>query len=874
MKMRKEIAAILLTAMMGLTTFSGCGKTSHNESENERTSIEVTISETAQAEAAETLIVDMNDSENIDYGKLYYAPLDKEHVAGDDYMKYVDNEILIVVKEGVPEEEVSRLAEKYNGEIVGEIEVSGDYQIRISDAKTESELEDIVKLIEAEDITVSASLNYVAEVSGMSRTEERDGFYFGKEWEDDLQEFNDCCGKSWGFEAINTVGAWDELNDHKDIVTPVRVGLIDGGFDVNHEDLGFAQVFYDNGANGVTGPTDSDCIDHGTHVAGIMAAKTDDSKGICGVYPYGDKNLYGVSYHYAEGLSRYQSIMYLKIAYAELIVRNVKVINVSEGFNWYEFEAFKGDFNKVKEWMEDSSKRNMAVEEGKELGAFLDRLLQKGYDFVIVTSAGNDSDPSVGHIDCRYASWNTLIRQEDYPKVYDRIIVVGAVGYSFNIADYSNGGDRVDIYAPGGNSGTMALVQPFIEFLSDFSGSIHQPCYAIYSTTSNNGYGYKSGTSVAAPHVAGVAAMVWSANNGLTGSQVKSIVIDNSSNVSSIYFLNAERAVRAAFDKGAINNDKKTENGGVLSYVVEKGNESNKINKAKVTLKNEKDGTLYEGDTDSEGHFEIMVPEGQYTLSVKAEGYRDYIWPDGVVHKELINVSNEEINYLDWIKLTKKDSNDTKPDNPVVDISNLNEWDYVTFGSYEQDGDTGNGKEPIEWIIVHKEADGSALLMSRYVLDRRPYNDTQSDFTMWETSTIRQWLNSSFYDDAFSAEEKNVVREAELKNDDYDYEMNTTNDRVFLLSLNEIEEYFPPMEGEEISFNRPYFSERLWCESRKYDTSKTDDPEQAETPGGNIWSLRTTYSEHILFVDGKAVWVDPNPETMLQGIRPAIWIKP
>ncbi|MBQ6231101.1 MAG: hypothetical protein IJJ74_08275 [Eubacterium sp.] len=124
MKMRKEIAAILLTAMMGLTTFSGCGKTSHNESENERTSIEVTISETAQAEAAETLIVDMNDSENIDYGKLYYAPLDKEHVAGDDYMKYVDNEILIVVKEGVPEEEVSRLAEKYNGEIVGEIEVS------------------------------------------------------------------------------------------------------------------------------------------------------------------------------------------------------------------------------------------------------------------------------------------------------------------------------------------------------------------------------------------------------------------------------------------------------------------------------------------------------------------------------------------------------------------------------------------------------------------------------------------------------------------------------------------------------------------------------------------------------------------------------
>jgi len=62
----------------------------------------------------------------------------------------------------------------------------------------------------------------------------------------------------------------------------------------------------------------------------------------------------------------------------------------------------------------------------------------------------------------------------------------------------------------------------------------------------------------------------------------------------------------------------------------------------------------------------------------------------------------------------------------------------------------------------------------------------------WESSTIRQWLNSSFYNDAFNAEEKNMIREVELSNGEYDSgEITTSKDQVFLLSLNEIKNYFP-----------------------------------------------------------------------------------
>ena len=48
-------------------------------------------------------------------------------------------------------------------------------------------------------------------------------------------------------------------------------------------------------------------------------------------------------------------------------------------------------------------------------------------------------------------------------------------------------------------------------------------------------------------------------------------------------------------------------------------------------------------------------------------------------------------------------------------------FETVTFGTYEQDGNTGNGAEPIEWYVLD-EKDGKTLLISKYILDAQPYD--------------------------------------------------------------------------------------------------------------------------------------------------------
>ena len=56
--------------------------------------------------------------------------------------------------------------------------------------------------------------------------------------------------------------------------------------------------------------------------------------------------------------------------------------------------------------------------------------------------------------------------------------------------------------------------------------------------------------------------------------------------------------------------------------------------------------------------------------------------------------------------------------------SNYEIGDIVTYGNYEQDGFYSNGEETIEWIVIARDRDNHALLLSRYCLDALPYNAT------------------------------------------------------------------------------------------------------------------------------------------------------
>lgn len=584
--------------------------------------------------------IDMTDPDgNTDYGRIYYSPIDEEHIVEyeqDSGCGYIDNEVLVVANDGVSREQIAELADKYDAEIVGEIEVSGDYQFRLS--TTPDELDPVVESISAEPVVASAYPNYVAVMSEESG--DIGDFYFGNEWNNELRGHNTLV-KSWGFAEINTPAAWMELNNHSDVVNPVKVGVCDTGFSDTHVDLDFAAIFCDK--SGFLHSTE-----HGTHVSGTIAATTDDEIGICGVYPYGKGNLYasnttGTTSLFDNGSFK-ESVMCEKVTFGELIVRNVKVINFSQGFNRYRmFERSDGSIDRTaltKFWNNPDSHTQM-MKQSSALGDFFDRMLDKNYDFVLVASAGNDSSHETthpiakygSHLEAKFNSPLCMIEQAEYLRVYDRIIVVGAIGietdaYSgttkLEIASYSNGGVRTDIYAPGTD---------------------------IYSTFPGNSYDTKSGTSMAAPHVTGVAAMVWSANNGLTGAEVKDIICNNTMpNISEFKMLDANGSVCAAL--GVPNRFIKFDRteGAAYGFVQIKGITNIKVKNADVTLtdvEHDDEFHTYTGKTDLNGHYEIFAPEGEYNVKVTADGYRSY------ESKKPIKIYSNEITYMDKIKLKK-----------------------------------------------------------------------------------------------------------------------------------------------------------------------------------------------------------------------------
>lgn len=160
----------------------------------------------------------------------------------------------------------------------------------------------------------------------------------------------------------------------------------------------------------------------------------------------------------------------------------------------------------------------------------------------------------------------------------------------------------------------------------------------------------------------------------------------------------------------------------------------------------------------------------------------------------------------------------------------------VTFGSYEQDADFSNGKEPLEWDVIGQK-DGAYLLITHYVIDCKKFDDGSSDKTIqaneaksasqatWEKSSIRNWLNSDFYAEAFTEKEQSMIQQVMNRTTNFlDFDTgylgfatgavdsrkvnsiggNDTRDVVFLLSYEEFEEYFQP----EIAQNVP---QRMQC---------------------------------------------------------------
>ena len=201
-------------------------------------------------------------------------------------------------------------------------------------------------------------------------------------------------------------------------------------------------------------------------------------------------------------------------------------------------------------------------------------------------------------------------------------------------------------------------------------------------------------------------------------------------------------------------------------------------------------------------------------------------------------------------------------------ISYNNIGDTVTFGGYEQDNDTGNGTELIEWVVLDTDGE-NVLLLSKYGLDAQAYN-TSGETVTWENSTLRRWLNETFYEAAFNeAERQAIVTVTNVNPDNERWGTsggNDTEDMVFLLSIDETETYFADR------------NDTLWTEATPYAVQQgafvSDD-------GCSPWWLRSPGDDN----DGGfcAAYVDyPPTGVVLSGyaaernsrvVRPAVWVK-
>ena len=203
--------------------------------------------------------------------------------------------------------------------------------------------------------------------------------------------------------------------------------------------------------------------------------------------------------------------------------------------------------------------------------------------------------------------------------------------------------------------------------------------------------------------------------------------------------------------------------------------------------------------------------------------------------------------------------------------------DIITFGKYEQDNDTVDGTEAIQWRVLSKS--GKAILVeSVNALDAVPYNETGIKVT-WETCSLRKWLNEDFYNSAFTAAEKKKIQTVTLTNSDNTKYGTTggknTDDKIFVLSLDEAKR-FNSMTQKDNGF---YMSANSICKVTAYAKSKKAAVSSARASKDNCWYwLRTPgmTSDYAVTIDTDGYAGDGGLAVTRKDIavRPVMWITP
>lgn len=587
-------------------------------------------------------------------GVKYKEP-EAEHMQYDDASDtyYVDNQLALIVKDGVTKEQVENYAKELEASVVGYIVVTGDYQIEFDTAKSWDELHALMEKISGYDWVEEVLLQELYEIDICASPDDPAWYVSDNTQEAWMNEWDENfpAGNNWGLEAINARSAWEYEGE------TVKVGIIDTMFDTEHEDLKdvFVKV-WENPQNIVGNYTraynnkvkETSGYAHGTHIAGTLAASVNNGIGISGVA--NNVELYGVAMkgnnlQNAEDSTRLierKTVLCFKYAIAKLVLCECRVINISMG--------------------SECDSINKVTEMSRAFEHFLKKLLVLNYDFLIVQAAGNEE------ADAYYAG---LLAGISDNSLREHIIIVGAVGINSPIeARYFN----EDLYQTNG------YIFGGYHFWSRYNYGeridICAPGRVIYSTVPGNKYTdiaverydekdkvaitYWKGTSMAAPHVSGVAAMCFSVNPNLTGPQVKEIICKSFSQYIFDYrhdykykLLDAKAAVELAMNtsgekielpehlygivegqilirngNGPVTNPSSSAGGFAYAYEVD-------MQGQRIDGKNPIVSSL-----DENGEYELFLPVGNYCIIAYLPGYMPM--------NKMIEISKDEVYYLEF----------------------------------------------------------------------------------------------------------------------------------------------------------------------------------------------------------------------------------
>ncbi len=294
-----------------------------------------------------------------------------------------------------------------------------------------------------------------------------------------INDFNDLDAKLWGLNNtqypgydINVKPVWENYTTGSQ---EVIVAVVDGGVDLQHEDLA-ANCLTAGHYNFVDDASMIVASEHGTHVAGTIAAAGNNGKGVVGVAGGNGDGKSGV---------KILSCQIFRTDNAETVGGNS-----AKGIKW---GADNGAVISQNSWGYIYDKDNNGLSQDELAVAMNSQVSRADKDAIdyFIKYAGYDANgrqvgPMAGGV-VLFAAGNDAIAN-GAPANYPPVIAVGAIASNGKRSSFSNYGPWVDIAAPGTE---------------------------IYSTIPGNQYGMKNGTSMACPHVSGVAALIVSQFGGI-----------------------------------------------------------------------------------------------------------------------------------------------------------------------------------------------------------------------------------------------------------------------------------------------------------------------------------------------------------------------